>query len=764
MKTFIKRDLPNENYEGAISANNPSSVNPYATIADLTSGVSGGNLLISGSAAWSGTDLDFDVTALEYLIAGVTYNTAPTTVTLAVGDPTNPRFDAIVADDTGTVSVITGTPAVTPITPSIGENQVLVQYVLVGTGATTPTITTEYIYREGSPLTDWTPGTSCVLADCPTADFASTTPAPFQGPQCTLIDFSTYSTGRYIKYDAPAPVVRSDYAVLTFRVWLFDDLTTIDGGIGRRPFVRLYANSGTTWLGSIYLDAWGLQRNVTNTWQLVSIPMAAFTGNPGVNQIDQFRIHCVESVANPAPVTQIAIDDVKLQSGYGPSVPSTQTFDVQDDGVTIAATTKINFVDTPTATVLVTDDTLNDRVNVEITAAGGGGAFGKVGIADSTGLYTYYTDLTTAMAGAVAGDTIEFFTDIIESGAGVLLKDGVDINLNGHTFTNNSANVADYAVAVTTNNSTINIFNGKIERRNGTAATIRTDNVCLRDSQGSCNITLNNVIISSNNGLSYSKTAGTSNTITGGTFIGGFQSDNEGQVILADFTTFKNSEFLGLYPTITVGSNNTFANCTFGQDMGGTQVVSQGGNFHNCYFSGDAAIFNSTSIVRINNCTIKSTGDAAFSGSLIWATNSSVIGGSLGRLENNNVIINCSSHNAVQATFIDGNANLISGCSIFSFVSAIDIISGDGNEISLCNLASVASSIIVVDSGFAGSGLKIQKCYGDSDSILNYFISSGTPKNAYLVDNTAHNVAGLTNNITNLQVNTTDSFGNIITN
>ena len=171
--------------DGTTITGDGTPTNPLVSV-----GGSGGNQLISGGAAYSGTGLDFDVTALEYLIAGVTYNTAPTTVTLAVGDPTNPRFDAIVADENEVVSVIQGTPAPIPITPAIGEDQVLVQYVLVGTGATTPTITEEYIYREGT-TPDWTPGVSCVFSNCPTADFTSTSPTPFQGSECTLIDFNT---------------------------------------------------------------------------------------------------------------------------------------------------------------------------------------------------------------------------------------------------------------------------------------------------------------------------------------------------------------------------------------------------------------------------------------------------------------------------------------------------------------------------------------------------------------------------------------------
>lgn len=369
--------------DGSTITGDGTPTNPLVAVG----GSAGGNQLISGGAAYSGTGLDFDVTALEYLVAGVQYNTAPTSVTLAVGDPTNPRFDAIVADDTGTVSVVQGTPAATPLTPAISEDQVLVQYVLVGAGATTPTITEEYIYREGT-TPDWTPGVSCVLANCPTADFTSTTPTPFQGSECTLIDFNTYSTGRYIKYTALSPVVRSDYAVLTFRIWLFDDLTTIDGGLGRRPFVRLYANGGTTFLGTKYLDSWGLQRNVTNTWQLISIPLGVFTGNPSVNQIDQFRIHCVEYIAEPVPTTQIAIDDVKLQSGYGPQA-NVATIDVLENDTVIAPTSKLNFVDGTDTTVSVTEDTLNNKVDVQIDYTGSGGTdeLVKASPTDTTAAY-----------------------------------------------------------------------------------------------------------------------------------------------------------------------------------------------------------------------------------------------------------------------------------------------------------------------------------------------------------------------------------------
>jgi hypothetical protein len=149
MGTKIDRNLPGYAYDAATnSLSNPSNINPYATIADLPLTTSSGTQLLTGGASWSGTGMVFDVTVLTYQINGVNYTSSATSVTLSVGDPSDPRFDAIVVDEFGVVSVITGTPSSNPITPTIPGDQVLVQYVLVNAGAITPAITDEWVYRE----------------------------------------------------------------------------------------------------------------------------------------------------------------------------------------------------------------------------------------------------------------------------------------------------------------------------------------------------------------------------------------------------------------------------------------------------------------------------------------------------------------------------------------------------------------------------------------------------------------------------------------
>jgi hypothetical protein len=69
----------------------------------------------------------------------------------------------------------------------------------------------------------------------------------------------------------------------------------------------------------------------------------------------------------------------------------------------------------------------------------GGGSSGKFGISDSTGAYTYYSSLSSAITAASSGQVIELFADITESSStAVNLKAGVIIQGNGHTYTHTS--------------------------------------------------------------------------------------------------------------------------------------------------------------------------------------------------------------------------------------------------------------------------------------------------------------------------------------
>lgn len=93
---------------------------------------------------------------------------------------------------------------------------------------------------------------------------------------------------------------------------------------------------------------------------------------------------------------------------------------------------------------------------------------GIFGISNSGGAYTYYSTLSSAMSAATAGQTIEMFADVTETGAvTITLKNGVNINGNGHTYTyTNTANdcFIDNGVAVD-----CQILNLKVTRQAATS-------------------------------------------------------------------------------------------------------------------------------------------------------------------------------------------------------------------------------------------------------------------------------------------------------
>ena len=374
MATDYRRNLPNNAYNAAVDANNPSSINPYATIDDLGAN-DGDTLLISGGASYSGTGLDFDVSILVYKITGIEYTTAATTVTLAAGDATFGRFDAIVASidptDNPIVEIVQGTPSANPITPALEANQVLVQYVFVGAGATTPTITTEYIYRNDG-VSDWLGGFFGGFGT--TANFTSGTPSPVAGAACCLSTFGRYGLLRGTRFTAPTPVDRFDYSILSFQVYLVDDLTANDITLF---YVSAYsADPSTT---GVYLGVIPLQNfidfSLVGQWQLINVPTGLWAQNFTTATEIGFINFTVYKLQTPGssvinPTVQVAFDEIKLQTG-APSSPATTTIDILEGNTLIGSTTRLSFNNGLNTEVTVIEDVVNSKVDVKYSVPDG---------------------------------------------------------------------------------------------------------------------------------------------------------------------------------------------------------------------------------------------------------------------------------------------------------------------------------------------------------------------------------------------------------
>ena len=108
-----------------------------------------------------------------------------------------------------------------------------------------------------------------------------------------------------------------------------------------------------------------------------------------------------------------------------------------------------------------------------------GSSSGIFGIANTSGVYTYYATLTLAMAAATAGQTIEMFADVVETGAvTITLKNGVNINGNGHTYTLNNSGLTHALTAANSVTTSCNILNLNVIRTGSTGSLF--DNSCLR--------------------------------------------------------------------------------------------------------------------------------------------------------------------------------------------------------------------------------------------------------------------------------------------
>lgn len=228
-----------------------------------------GKGLISGGAIWTGTGFVFDVSDLYYYIDGTYYTSTATQVTLAASDPTNDRFDVIVVDDSGTVSVVTGTPGNPPNVPELAWNEVGVTIVLVEAASTTPTITQDLMYNEnaGSP-TEWVASTFSLTGAVGTINNASTD-NPFNGAVCIKATGVNIRRGSLLTRGTDINI--QNFSTIQFAFRLDSAITT------SQNFNIRFRNSGGTFIGNaVNIFNWGASRTVIGTNQVVVIPITAF--------------------------------------------------------------------------------------------------------------------------------------------------------------------------------------------------------------------------------------------------------------------------------------------------------------------------------------------------------------------------------------------------------------------------------------------------------------------------------------------------------
>jgi hypothetical protein len=124
------------------------------------------------------------------------------------------------------------------------------------------------------------------------------------------------------------------------------------------------------------------------------------------------------------------------------------------------------------------------------------GGSGKIGISDNTGSYTFYDTLTLALASAVPGDNIVFFTNVTETLSRTLAItiNNLSINLNGYTYSYSNTDTND--TITITGGVDFKLSNGIVKRESGTTLNaFQTLPISVKNNSANC--TFDNVIFES---------------------------------------------------------------------------------------------------------------------------------------------------------------------------------------------------------------------------------------------------------------------------
>lgn len=395
-----------------------------------------------------------------------------------------------------------------------------------------------------------------------------------------------------------------------------------------------------------------------------------------------------------------------------------------------------------------------------------GGASGVFGISNSSGVYTYYATLTLAMAAATSGQVIEMFADVTETGAvTITLKNSVNINGNGYTYTLNNSGLIHAFSAANSVNTSCSILNLNLVRTGSTGSTFDNGGLFLgTGSSGTINCSGSTF---RNNGSGCAILFNTSSTheINNAT---AFATTAFGAIGIFSSAGAKLSNSVG-YGTsggygIKCHSGGEIQNCIGYSDSSYGIFASFGTHLNSIGISVTGNGFGANAIA--NNCSGKSTSGIGFE-SVGGASISNCVGTSVsGR---GFVSQNANTYNCV------GISSSSSGVTLIGTSNAFNISSSSTSSYSLWSQSLTSrlygGNIICLWNNAVGYGIR-----GNSGSILNtlsnctialsnasapYMFNDAIAATISMRGNTYRGGATFNANITQLITATEDNQGNI---
>ena len=249
----------------------------------------GGNAIINGGIAYSGTGLTFRAWATEYIINGRYIDTPVSSdVTQTTADATHPRIDVFVVQITTdeppvpSIAIVTGVAAASPIKPSIDlSTQTEISFRTIAAGATVGTAITEKIYDEDTGETaEWD------ITDTPAGANLADNTDPAVGTVAITLPAYLSDT---IKWTKNALYTYLSDDILCFYIRITAGLTPKAG----LQFKLKDSSTGYYYNFAskiVNLRDYGFVSS-NSAWQLIQIPLTAFTPNTRVQtQYDELEI------------------------------------------------------------------------------------------------------------------------------------------------------------------------------------------------------------------------------------------------------------------------------------------------------------------------------------------------------------------------------------------------------------------------------------------------------------------------------------------
>ena len=213
--------------------------------------------------------LNYNAGSGRVWIAGVPYLFDGGSAELSPADGTYDRYDIFVAKTDGTLFVVEGTAAASPLEPYVDpETQCRIGMVLVAAGLSAPVTTNTLIYAEnaGTP-TEWNASANGTGAS------VNSTVTPHAGTYCC--QFNNSPKAAYVVFTPGSTLAPDPDGQLL--LWVKPDVVFAS----KRYLVIQWFQAGAAKGLSLDLAKYGLV-NSTLSWQLVTIPIVAFALPAGV--------------------------------------------------------------------------------------------------------------------------------------------------------------------------------------------------------------------------------------------------------------------------------------------------------------------------------------------------------------------------------------------------------------------------------------------------------------------------------------------------